>query len=93
MATTSSTKVTSSHRTVTSASAVIVDVADRMSEVTKVSLGKIIPVPGGRKDLKFSLINGGIKVAVRGSGAVHELFIYTDKTDIVQNKIIEEYKR
>jgi hypothetical protein len=87
MATTNSIKVTSSHRTVTGASAIIVDAANRIPEVTKISLGKITHVPGGRKDLKFSLITGGFKVVVRGAGAVHELFIYTDHVAKVQKQL------
>ena len=91
MATTNSIKVTSSHRTVTGASAVIVDAATRIPEVTKISLGKITHVTGGRKDLKFSLITGGFKVIVRGSGAVHEVFIYTDDVVGVQKQLAKIY--
>ncbi len=92
MATTNSTKVTSSHRTVTGASARIVDAASRMPEVTNIGLGKITHVVGGRKDVKFSRINGGIKAAVRGAGAVHEVFIYTDNPEGVQKKLSEAYR-
>jgi len=92
MSTTNSVKVTSSHRTVTGASAIIVDAASRIPEVTKISLGKITHVPGGRKDLKFSQITGGFRVAVRGAGAVHEVFIYTDDMTTVQKLLIKSYQ-
>lgn len=92
MPTTNSLKVTSSHRTVTATSAIVVDVASRIPEVTKIGLGKITHVVGGRKDLKFALINGGIKVTVRGSGAVHQVFIYTDNIANVQKRLLSAFE-
>ncbi len=78
-------KITSSHTTMTDATLGVVDRANRLSEVTKIVLGVITPVRGGRRDLKFLTITGGVKAVVRGSGAVQDIYIYTKAPERVTN--------
>lgn len=80
-------KVNSSHSSVTETAHIIVQAARALNDVTKISLGIIKHVGGGERRLKFSLITGGIKAVVRGSGSVQELFIYTDNPTATQKAL------
>jgi len=85
-------KITTSHGTTTEASAAVVDFAARLDDVTKISLGEIRHVPGGRRDIKFLPINGGIKAVVRGGGAVQHLYIYTKNPDAAERRIGDNFR-
>lgn len=86
-------KITDSHSTMTEASAELVEAAIKLAFVTKISLGEIRHVPGGRRDLKFLPINGGVKASVRGNGAVQQIFIYTKDPEIVIQTLNENFKK
>ena len=83
-------KVNASHSTVIGAAARVVDRAQRMPQVSKISLGIIIPIRGPRKAFKIQTITGGIKAIVQGGGAVQELYIYTSDPEYVE-KVLEEF--
>lgn len=84
-------KITDSHATMTETSAEVVGIANRLPEVTKISLGHITHVPKGRRAIKFLPITGGIMAKVRGSGAVHEIYIYTKEPGSVSALISKHF--
>ncbi|MES2314840.1 MAG: DUF2103 domain-containing protein [Patescibacteria group bacterium] len=85
-------KITSSHGTTTDASAEVVNLVTRLSEVTKISLGEIRHVSGGRRDIKFLPISGGVKAVVRGNGAVQYVFIYTKDVEGITKIIVDSFE-
>ncbi len=85
-------KVTASHTTVTEAGEEVVRHARRLELVTKISLGQIWHVSGGRRDLKFLPIIAGLKAKVRGNGAVQELYIYTKEPKKVERLLMESFR-
>lgn len=88
-----SSKITRSHSTQTETSKIVVDYLDKMKDVSKISLGIIKHVPGGRNDITFQPITGGIKAAVRGNGSVHELYIYTNNPEKVKEGLFGLFKK
>ncbi len=74
-------KITDSHSTLTEVAEKLVEKAVRLDLISKIGIGNITHVGGGRKSLKFLPITGGTKAVVRGSGSVQELYIYTSKPD------------
>lgn len=80
-------KITDSHTTSTETAAVVIDVLSKLDEVTKISLGSIRHIGGGERRLKVAPITGGIKIAVRGSGAVQDLFVYTSNPLSTEKKL------
>jgi Predicted metal-binding protein (DUF2103) len=76
-------KLTRSHTTMTDATARILSVIQKHPDVTKISLGEIRHVSGGRRDIKCLRIDAGIKVAIRGNGAVQQIYVYTNNADEV----------
>jgi len=80
-------KITRSHTTTTDAANIVVRVLAKMPEVTKISLGIITPARGGKRGLKCLPITGGIKIVVRGIGAVQDLFVYTSDSASTQKKV------
>jgi len=85
-------KITDSHSTLTNAAQEVLNLASKLEEVTKIGIGYITHVRGGRRDLKFTPIAGGIKAIVRGSGAVQELYIYTGAPKITEKKLLGFFK-
>ncbi len=85
-------KITDSHGTRTDASTEVVNIVQKLTEVTKISLGEIRHVSGGRRDIKFLPISGGIKAAVRGNGAVQYVFIYTKDIEKVTKLIQDSFE-
>lgn len=80
-------KITKSHSTATETSVEVVEAANRLDEVTKISLGILKHVGGGHKSIKFLPITGGTKAIVRGNGAIQEVFIYTNEPVLTQQKL------
>ena len=72
-------KITASHSSIIDAAVPVVEAAEKLPEVTKISLGIIKQVGKGRRQrrVKFLPITGGWKLTVRGSATVQEIFIYT----------------
>lgn len=85
-------KITASHQTVTDAASEVIRVAMGMAEVTKISLGIIKNIGGGRRSVKCTPVPAGIKVAVRGNGSVQEIFIYTNSPEIVEASLKNLYR-
>lgn len=85
-------KVTASHTTMTEAGEEVTRHAEKLDQVTKISLGAIKRAHGGRRGIKFLPINGGIKAVVRGNGAVQDLFLYTHVPEEVVRLLMEGFR-
>ena len=82
-------KYTGSHTTVVPGAAVIADIADNSSLVTKISLGFIkggLPPAKGLKRLKIMTDEGSLLLTVRDNISQQELRIYT--TNVEETKSI-----
>ncbi len=71
-------KFTRSHTTLIDAAVPIVDKAEDLSEVSKISLGEIKVIGKGLQNVKFFPINGGWRLVIRGNISRQEIYIYTD---------------
>ena len=73
-------KITTTHTSIIEAALPIVETAERLLEVTKISLGiiKRVGISRGQHRIKFLPITGGWKLTVRGSSTVQEIYIYSE---------------
>ncbi len=84
-------KITDSHSTLTEVAEKLVEKAVKFDFITKIGIGNITHVGGGRRSLKFLPITGGIKAVVRGSGSVQELYIYTNVADRTKTELMNVF--
>ena len=84
-------KITNSHSTLTDTAREVVEIAQKYIEVSKIGIGFITHTHSGRRGIKFLPISGGIKVIVRGSGAVQELYIYTSNPEIIKDGLLQSF--
>lgn len=75
-------KITTNHTSIIDAAIPIVEAAERLPEVSKISLGIIKQVgkSRGQHRIKLLPITGGWKITVRGSSTVQEIYVYTEDT-------------
>ena len=73
-------KITASHTSIIDAAFPVVAAAEKLPQVTKISLGIIKQVgkSRGQHRIKLLPIFGGWKITVRGSSTVQEIYVYTD---------------
>lgn len=89
-------KISGSHTTLIDAAVDLVEAANGLDCVTKIVLGIIKQVKGAavERSLKITDIPSGLRVKVRGSKTVQEIFIYTKQQHLVSSTITEAlYKR
>lgn len=80
------------HTTVIDAAQLVIDLAQRMPDVTKIVAGYITSgVKGGKQRIKIKKITGGLLVVVRGSVSIQELRIYSDNIEETQRKLEQEF--
>ncbi len=84
-------KITDSHSTLTEVAEKLVEKVVKLEFISKIGIGNITHVGGGRRGLKFLPITGGIKAVVRGSGSVQELYIYTNAADRTKTELINVF--
>ena len=84
-------KVNRSHSTAIDAAIPIVRAAQKFPEVSKISLGIIKQIGKGLPNLKFTPINGGIKLVIRGSVCLQEIFVYTHDPRETERKIARDF--
>ena len=86
-------KITASHTTIIDAARPIVEAAEKLPEVTKISLGIIKQVgkSGMRRRIKFLPITGGWKLTVRGSASVQEIYVYTGEATSTKTSLETEF--
>ena len=85
-------KLTRSHTTVIEAAIPAVSAAKECPRVSKIVIGVIKPTKTGQAHIKFTPIQAGLRMQVRGNSAVQIFFVYTDKPDDVMREITEKWK-
>ncbi len=71
-------KITRSHTTAIDPAAALIKRAEKIPEITKISLGVIVHgLKAGKHRIKLTLILGGVKATVRGSISKQEIFFFT----------------
>ena len=84
-------KVARSHTTVIEAAIPAVSAAKESPHVSKIVIGVIKPTKTGQPHIKFTPIQAGLRMQVRGNSAVQIFFIYTDRPDDVMRGITEKW--
>jgi len=86
-------KITRSHTTTTDVTKEIIGALKKISSVSKISIGIIKPTTskGGKRAIKFLPITGGVVAAIRGSGTVQELYIYTNEINFVKSYLLKVF--
>lgn len=74
-------KIAGSHTTLIDAAEKLVDTANKLPEVTKISLGEIKVIGRGMRNIKFLDIDSGLKCVVRGNTSRQYIYIYTDNPE------------
>ena len=85
-------KLTRSHTTVIEAAIPAVTAAKESPSVTKIVIGVIKPTKTGQIHIKFTPIQAGLRMQVRGNSAVQIFFIYTDRPDDVMREITRKFE-
>jgi len=80
-------KITRSHTTVIEAAIPAVDAAKASAHVSKIVIGIIKPTKSGQPHIKFTPIQAGLRMQVRGNTAVQIFYVYTDRPDEVEREI------
>jgi hypothetical protein len=84
-------KLTRSHTTVIEAAIPAVSAAKESAYVSKIVIGVITPTKTGQPRIKFTPIQAGLRMQVRGNSAVQIFFVYTDRPDDVMREITEKW--
>lgn len=86
-------KITRSHTSFIEEVAPLLRVAERLPLISKISLGIIKKVPRGQgiHRLKFRTIVGGLKITIRGTAVVQEIYVYTTEPDTVKDLLSETF--
>jgi len=85
-------KVTRSHATVIEAAISAVNAAKEHPRVSKIVIGIIKPTKTGQPHIKFTAIQAGLRMQVRGNSAVQIFFVYTDSPEEVMREIAEKWE-
>lgn len=85
-------KLTRSHTSAIEKVEHVVSVIQKLTQVTKISLGIIKHIGVGKPTVKFHPITGGFKAVIRGNISIQEIFIYTKEIDGVQKIIKSMFK-
>jgi hypothetical protein len=86
-------KLTRSHTTVIEAAIPAVNAAKASPHVSKIVIGVITPTRTGQPRIKFTPIQAGLRIQVRGNSAVQIFFVYTDVPDEVIREITEKWEQ
>ena len=85
-------KLTRSHTTVIEAAIPAVSAAKESPHVSKIVIGVIKPTKTGQPHIKFTPIQAGLRMQVRGNSAVQIFFVYTGRPDDVMREITEKWE-
>jgi len=80
------------HSTVIPSAIPAVEAARDSPLVTKIALGVITPIRAGQEHLKFTPVGGGLKMQVRGTGAIQIFWVYTTRPDEVIEEITKKWE-
>ncbi len=85
-------KINHSHTTIIDAAQKVIVIAERLPEVSKISLGKITAgLPTGIHRLKCIPITGGLRAEIRGSSSKQQLFIYTNDPAATEQSLLAAF--
>ncbi len=70
-------KITRSHTTIIDGAEDVVEIAKKLPEVSKISLGVIKQIGTGKRKILFTEIPAGFLVKIRGGVTVQEIWIHT----------------
>ncbi len=82
-------KITKSHSTIIPEAAKLITYAKTLPEIDKIVPSEIVPLKPSAKHLKFSPIQAGLKLAIRGLNARQVVFVYTKKASEVTHLLSE----
>lgn len=86
-------KVNRSHTTVIDAAEIVIKTAEKLPEVSKISLGVITPkLPVGIHRIKFTPIQGGLRAEIRGTNSKQEILIYTTRPGKVEKTLTAAFR-
>lgn len=74
-------KFSGTHSTVIPDAIGAIEAAKACQHVTKIALGIIKPIRPSQPHIKFTPVNGGLKMQVRGGNAVQLIWVYTTMPD------------
>jgi hypothetical protein len=80
------------HSTVIASAIPAVEAARDCPHVTKIALGVITPIRAGAEHLKFTPVGGGLKMQVRGTGAVQVFWVYTTHPEEAIEEITKKWE-
>src|ERR1700676_2482723 len=80
------------HSTVIPSAIPAIEAARDSPHVTKIALGVITPIRAGQEHLKFTPMGGGLKMQVRGTGAIQIFWVYTTRPDDVIEEITKKWE-
>jgi hypothetical protein len=80
------------HSTVIPSAIPAVEAARDCSHVAKIALGVITPIGKGQEHLKFTPVGGGLKMQVRGTGAVQIFWLYTTQPELAAEEIMKKWE-
>jgi len=80
------------HSTVIPSAIPAVEAARDCPHVTKIALGVITPIGKGQEHLKFTPVGGGLKMQVRGTGAVQIFWLYTTRPEETIAEITKQWE-
>ena len=86
-------KISGKHSTVINEAEVVVEIAKKRSEVSKIVLGVINRVRSGNPRIKFVPINAGFRINVRGNNANQVLFVYTSNPLATEEAIRQAWEK
>jgi hypothetical protein len=85
-------KIASSHSSYIDAVGPLLKKLSQHPAVSKISLGIIKPhLPPSSLRVKIMPLSGGLKVVVRGTNSLQEIFVYTTDTESVHASIADVY--
>jgi len=85
-------KISKKHSTVIKQAEIVVKTAKNCSEVSKIVLGVITRIKNGRPRIKFTVIDAGFRVNVRGVNTNQLLFIYTKDLETTKRTITQKWE-
>lgn len=81
------------HGAVTESARKVAEIANKFQEVGSISNGFIEGKGPAHFSIKFTKINGGWTITVRGSHAVQELHVYTSNPEVTREKIEKKFPK
>jgi hypothetical protein len=87
-------QISKQHSTVIDAAQDVVKFLQKIPEVTKIALGRLdVHLPTTEWRIKYTEIQGGIKLQVRGTNSIQQLMIYTTNCGLIKEKLTSEFQK